>query len=62
MLVHTTKGLVERDLLRAQDIITEEDNARVIATEWFLGDELVRRDCWVSMLRPADLTSEQGGV
>jgi hypothetical protein len=58
MLVHTTKGLVDRDQLQAKDIITEEDNARVIATEWFLGEELVRRDVHVSILRGQSVFGE----
>lgn len=62
MLVHTTKGLIERDQLTAKDIIEEHDNARVIATEWFMGDELVRRDVHVSVLRGHSLTGEQGRV
>lgn len=59
MLVHTTKGLVEREQLQAKDIIEEHDNARVVATEWFLGDEMVRRDVHVSILRGLDVASEQ---
>lgn len=62
MLVHTTEGLIEREKLEAKDIITEEDNARVIATEWFLGEKLVRRDVHVSILRGLSLTGEQSQV
>ena len=62
MLVHTTKGLLERDLLEVKDGITEEDNARVMATEWFLGDELVRRDVNVNVLRGVDLCGEQNQI
>lgn len=51
MLVYTNLGLVERDRLTVTDIVTEEDNARVIATEWRMGDELVRRDVSVNILR-----------
>ncbi len=49
-MVHTTKGLIERDQLEVKDIVSDEPNARVIATEWFLGDEMVRRDVAVSIL------------
>lgn len=59
MLVHTTEGLVERDQLQAKDIITEEDNARVIATEWYMGEKLVRRDVHVSILRGLSLGAQQ---
>jgi hypothetical protein len=59
MLVHTTEGLVEREQLQTKDIITEEDNARVIATEWYMGEKLVRRDVHVSILRGQSLGTEQ---
>ena len=59
MLVHTTKGLIERDLLEVTDIVTEEDNARVIATEWRLDGELVKRDVHVSILRGQAMFGDQ---
>lgn len=62
MLVHTTHGLLERDLLTVSDIVSDEENARVTATEWRLGDELVRRDVHVNLLRGLPLSGEQGQV
>jgi hypothetical protein len=62
MLVHTTHGLLERGLLTTKDIVTDEENARVTATEWYLGDELVRRDVHVNILRGLSVTGEQGEV
>ena len=59
MLVQTTKGMIERDKLVVKDIVSEDDNSRAIATEWFLGDELVRRDVTVSILRGHALCGEQ---
>ena len=59
-LVHTTKGLVERERLTVSDIVSEEENSRAIATEWFLDGELVRRDVAVSILRGQDVFGEQG--
>lgn len=61
MQVFTTKGLVDRELLQVQDIVTEEPNARVTATEWRMGDELVRRDVHVNILAGQAVTAEQGG-
>jgi len=58
MLVQTTKGLIERDQLIIKDIVSEEDNSRITATEWYLGDELVRRDVNVNVLRGLDLFPE----
>ena len=51
MKVHTTKGLVDRDLLTVTDIVSDEPNARVTATEWHLDGELVRRDVNVNILQ-----------
>lgn len=59
MKVHTTRGLIARERLIATDIISEEDNARVIATEWHLDGELVRRDVAVSILQGHALCGEQ---
>lgn len=62
MQVFTTKGLIERSQLQVKDIVTDEPTARVTATEWRLGDELVRRDVHVNMLAPAGVTGEQGSI
>jgi hypothetical protein len=59
MKVHTIKGLIDRDLLTVKDIVTEEENARVVATEWFLDGEMVRRDVAVSILSGQALAGEQ---
>jgi len=59
MLIQTTVGLVDKSELEVNDIVTEEENARVIATEWFLEGKLVRRDVNVNILRGLDLNSEQ---
>ncbi len=60
--VHTTKGLIERDRLTVKDIITEGENDRAIATEWFLDGELVRRDVAVSMLSGVAVFGEQAEI
>jgi hypothetical protein len=58
-LVITTKGLVEREALTVKDVISEEDSARVTATEWYLGEELVRRDVNVNILRGLETPNDQ---
>ena len=58
-LVQTTQGLIELDELEIKDIITVEDNARSIASEYFHNDELVRRDVAVSILRAPEIQPEQ---
>jgi phage FluMu protein gp41 len=60
--VHTTKGLIDIDLLTVKDIVENHDNARVVATEWHLGEELVRRDVAVSILRGQDVVGEQAKI
>lgn len=62
MLVYTKDGLIERERLTVKDIVSEEDNARVTATEWYLGDELVRRDVHVNILRGQSVFGEQAKV
>jgi hypothetical protein len=57
--VLTTKGLIERAELEVDDIITEEENARVFATEWRHNGELVRRDVNVNILAGVQLAGEQ---
>lgn len=61
-MVHTTRGLIERERLIATDIVTEEGDARIVATEWHLGGELVRRDVWVSILQGQALAGEQAEI
>lgn len=60
--VDTAKGLIDRDRLTVKDIMREDDNSRAIATEWYLGDELVRRDVTVAVLRGIDLAGEQAAI
>ena len=62
MQVYTIKGILNRDQLTVKDIVTEDGDARVTATEWFLGDELVRRDVNVNILIGQALNSEQGAI
>lgn len=59
MLVQTNIGMIERDSLTVRDVVTDQENARVISTEWFLGEELVRRDVNVNILNGQILTGEQ---
>jgi hypothetical protein len=61
-LVHTIKGLIERDRLVVTDVINEDDNSRAVATEWHLDGELVRRDVAVSILQGQALLGEQADL
>lgn len=62
MQVQTTRGMIDRDRLTVTDITSEEDNARIIATEWHLDGELVRRDVAVSILQGHALCGEQAEI
>lgn len=61
MKVWTTHGPVDRAELTVEDIVTETEQARVIATEWRRGGELVRRDVNVNVLMGHLVGAEQGG-
>ncbi len=58
MKVLTTHGLVERSTLSTKDVVSEDDATRVTATEWYIGQELVRRDVWVNALRGVECDVE----
>lgn len=59
MLVSTKNGLMEREQLTVKDIVSDEQNARVTVTEWYHGDELVRRDVHVNILTGLSISGEQ---
>ena len=60
MKVFTTHGLIDYERLSIKDVVELGDNHRKVSTEFYLGDELVRRDVAVSMLRPVDIAADQG--
>lgn len=60
MKVTTTRGDVEIERLEVRDIVTLAENARVIATEWRLAGELVRRDVCALVLRPLLMGARDG--
>ena len=62
MQVLTKLGLIERTDLEVKDVIVEEENARVMATEWYHKGELVRRDVNVNILSGIQMTGEQQTV
>ncbi len=62
MKVFTTKGLVERDQLRIQDVVEEGDNHRKVICQYYLGDELVRQSVFVDILRPLEAGIERGKI
>jgi hypothetical protein len=60
--VHTTKGLIARDRLEVKDVVSEDENSRAVATEWFLDGEMVRRDVAVSILCGQSLAGDQAQI
>lgn len=59
MQVLTKLGLIERTELEVKDVVTEEENARVSATEWYYKGELVRRDVNVNILAGIQMSGDQ---
>lgn len=57
-LVDTKLGPIDRERLTVRDIPEESPGVRTLATEWYLGDELVRRDVWVSVLLGLSIGAE----
>ena len=60
MKVQTTAGLVDKRELDVRDIVSTDDHSRVIATEWRLAGEIVRRDVWVNGLRGLEIGAASG--
>ena len=58
-LVQTEKGYIDSSELSVKDVIAMEDNVRTIATEWYFGSELVRRDLNINILCGQSLSGEQ---
>ena len=54
--VWTVVGFIDREALTVKEVITEDGNFRIVATEWYLDDEMVRRDCNAILLRPMEVT------
>jgi len=55
-LVRTIVGDVEQSTLTTKLIAVDTPTAIEIAYEWYLGDQLVRRDGWVNMKQGMTLT------
>lgn len=55
MKVLTTKGLIERSDLDVKDIVEETDDARILATEYRFGGELVKRSVFIDGFRPLEM-------
>jgi hypothetical protein len=57
--VYTSKGLLPRSVLEVRDVITETENSRCIATEWYYNGELVRRSAWADLFRTKEMSGAQ---
>jgi hypothetical protein len=55
MKVLTTRGLVERSALTVKDVVTESETARTVATEYYLGEKLVKRSVWIDIWQPLEM-------
>jgi hypothetical protein len=61
MLIYTTKGEIDSDLLCLNEIVTHDANNTTIITEYSLNGEIVRKDSKVT-LKPLSSTSEIGKI
>jgi len=65
-MVATTRGLMARSDLLTKLVVYEQQNAHVVAVEWYAGfgptAELVRRDCHVSLLTGNPVGVKKGEV
>lgn len=62
MQVLTTKGLIDYDLLKIQDIVELVPNGRKVATEYHLDGELVKRTVTVDILTPLSFDAAEGAL
>jgi hypothetical protein len=60
MQVLTIKGPLEFEALTVRDVVSLVPNGRKVATEYYLGDELVKRTVTVDVLMPLTSEAAQG--
>lgn len=60
--VNTTLGLIDRARLERTVHTFDEPGKLILAVEWRLNSELVRRDVWVNVLCGTAITSAMGEV
>ncbi len=59
-LVTTRLGDLDEEKLVVKTHEQNCGNAIEVVREWYLGEEMVRRDCWVTIKRGHVLTAEKG--
>lgn len=65
MQIFTTKGMIDDSLLVKKYIETKRPPCVIeLAREYYLGEELVKRDCWVAWMGDAEsfLEAQKGAV
>lgn len=62
MKVLTSKGPLDLESLTVQDVVEIVENGRKVATEYYFGDELVKRTVTVDILMPIDMSAVQGNI
>ncbi len=60
-MINTIKGTLDEAALARTVIFEDRPKEFVIAVEWRLGDELVRRDCHVTLKDPTVTSDAQAG-
>jgi hypothetical protein len=59
-LVNTTLGLIDRARLERTVHSFDEPGKVIVAIEWWLVNDLVRRDVWVNVLRGTEIVAAMG--
>jgi hypothetical protein len=61
MIVTTTHGEMDDSLLEHREEITDNDHEYTVASEYWLGEELVHRSVHVTLKETLNLSGIQGG-
>jgi len=60
MKVLTTEGPLDLESLHIKDVVEIVNNGRKVATEYYLGEKLVKRTVTVDILMPFEVTASHG--
>ena len=61
-IIDTIDGPIPESELLVKEVRTNGPNDIGLAREWYLGDKLVRREAWVTILRGQSISGEQGKI
>jgi hypothetical protein len=62
MLLDTKLVMIDERSLRRVDGMLDNDNEHTTWQEWYLGDELVKRDAQIQLKKGPTMFGETGGI